>query len=63
LFIKNGFDDLSLLLEQMKTDNAITDDNLREIGISKPGHRAKILIRLEEGNFLININHIIIFRM
>lgn len=33
----------------MKSDMAITDDNLKEIGISIPGHRAKILIKLEEG--------------
>lgn len=49
LFIKNGYDDLTLILDQMKSDMSITDDDLCEIGINLPGHRAKILIKLEEG--------------
>jgi hypothetical protein len=48
LFIKNGFDDYSLLVEHMKGDMAITDCNLHDIGITLPGHRAKILLKLEE---------------
>jgi hypothetical protein len=48
LFLKNGFDDLNLLLDGMKEDITISDDNLREIGIYKPGHRARILLKLEE---------------
>ena len=44
----NGFDDLNLLIEQTKNGIAITDDNLREIGIKLPGIRAKISIHLEE---------------
>ena len=44
----NGFDDLNLLIEQTKNGIAITDENLREIGIKLPGIRAKILIHLEE---------------
>jgi hypothetical protein len=51
-FIKNGFDDLKLIVEQMKSDMAITDDNLKDIGINLPGHRAKILIKLEEGKII-----------
>lgn len=49
LFIKSGFDDLSLLIEQMRGDTSITDKNLKDIGIELPGHRAKILINLEDG--------------
>ena len=44
----NGFDDLNLLIEQTKNGIAITNENLREIGIKLPGIRAKILIHLEE---------------
>ena len=44
----NGFDDLKLLIEQTKTGMAITDKILKDIGISSPGKRAKILIHLEE---------------
>ena len=44
----NGFDDLNLLIEQTKNGIAMTDDNLREIGIKLPGIRAKISIHLEE---------------
>ena len=44
----NGFDDLNLLIEQTKNGIAMTDENLKEIGIKKPGIRAKIFIHLEE---------------
>lgn len=46
--MKNGFDDLNLLISQMKTDLAINDLNLKDVGISLPGERAKILIKLED---------------
>lgn len=53
LFIKNGFDDLQIVVEQMNSEVAISDQNLKDIGVRIPGHRAKILIKLEEesGNF------------
>lgn len=47
-FIKNGFDDLNLLINQMKSDGAVNDANLKDIGICLPGSRAKILIKLED---------------
>lgn len=49
-FIRNGYDDLSLLIEQMniKSKNPLTDKHLIDIGIRLPGHRARILVRLEE---------------
>lgn len=49
--IKNGFDDINILINQMKTKNAINDKMLKDIGISVPGYRAKILIKLEESIF------------
>jgi len=49
IFLKNGFDDLQMIIEQMKTNNPITHENLRKIGVNLPGQRAKILIKLEEG--------------
>ena len=48
IFIKHGFDDLKLIIEQMKSETSITDKNLKDIGINLPGHRAKILLKLEE---------------
>ena len=48
-FIKNGFDDINVIREQMKNGYGLTDENLQEIGLNIPGDRAKILIKLEEG--------------
>ena len=38
MFLENGYDDLEVIA-------AITDDELREIGINLPGHRKKILLK------------------
>ena len=43
-----GFDDLDVLIYQAKHGIALTYENLRDIGIKKPGERIKILIHLEE---------------
>jgi len=51
--VSNGFDDLSLLINQIKSGLNLNDETLTKIGIKIPGHRAKLLIKLEEGN---NIN-------
>ena len=48
MLIQEGFDDIDLVINQMKTGNPINDDILREIGIERPGDRAKILIRIQE---------------
>ena len=48
LFISEGFDDISLIIKQMKEGYPILDGTLKEIGIIQPGDRAKILIRLQE---------------
>ena len=46
--IDNGFDNLEMLISQTKNGIALTYENLREIGIKKPGERIKILLHLEE---------------
>ena len=46
--IDNGFDNLEMLISQTKKGIALTYENLREIGIKKPGERIKILLHLEE---------------
>ena len=51
--LDNGFDDLELLISITKNSIALSNQNLKDIGINVPGDRAKILIHLEEmaGNF------------
>ena len=48
-FTKSGFDDINVILDQMRNGYGLTDENLSDIGIKLPGIRAKILIKLEEG--------------
>ena len=48
IMYSNGFDDIHLLINQIKSGTIISDKQLKEIGINKPGDRAKILIRLQE---------------
>ena len=48
IMYSNGFDDIHLLINQIKSGTIITDKQLKEVGINKPGDRAKILIRLQE---------------
>ena len=38
MFVENGYDDLEVIA-------AITDDELREIGVNLPSHRQKILLK------------------
>jgi hypothetical protein len=49
-FINNGFDDLNLMIDQMgkNSNEPFHDNNLKLIGINLPGHRARILVKLEE---------------
>ena len=44
----NGFDDVNLLIYQARTENPITDLQLKEVGIKNMGDRARILIKVEE---------------
>ena len=46
--LDNGFDDVNLLIYQTRTENPITDLQLKEVGINNIGDRARILIKLEE---------------
>ena len=49
ILANNGFDDINLILEQSKNGGtSIQDYELKEAGISIPGDRAKILIRIQE---------------
>ena len=48
ILIAEGFDDINLIIKQMNEGFPILDDTLKEIGISTPGDRAKILIRMQE---------------
>ena len=57
LLINEGFDDINLIVSQMKNGLPISDDALREIGINRPGDRAKILIRIQE------ISHLFEFKI
>lgn len=46
--IEAGYDDMDLLLGQMKSDMPLTVGHLKEIGIEKPGYRVRLLAGLEE---------------
>ena len=48
LMNNNGFSDILKIIEDTKKGDYIKDIHLNQIGINKPGDRAKILIRLEE---------------
>lgn len=56
LLIKNGFDDIKLIIDQTKKSIAMTDKNLYDAGIRIAGDRAKILIHLEERADLYNFD-------
>ena len=53
ILLDNGFDDLEVLVNQTKNGIALSEKNLKDIGIKLKGDRAKILNHLEElaGNF------------
>lgn len=51
ILVEGGFDDIAALIAQMKSNMPITDEMLKRIGIEKAGHRARILVKLEEGKF------------
>ena len=47
LLIKEGFDDVDMLINQMKGKKALCDPDLKKVGITNPGHRARLLIKLQ----------------
>ena len=61
--IDNGFDVLDVLISQTKKGIALSDQNLKDIGIKLPGERAKILVHLEEisGNYKFNLDKEIVY--
>ena len=63
ILIENGFDDLNVLINQMKKGLSITYQNLKDIGITNPGDKSKILVHLEEisQNFDFNLEKDIIY--
>ena len=63
ILLDNGFDDLEFLILQSKNEIAISDQNLKDIGINSAGDRSKILIHLEElaGNFPFSLEKEIIY--
>ena len=48
LLIESGYDDLESMINQMRSSLPITGDALKHIGIEKPGHRYRLIIKLEE---------------
>lgn len=53
-----GYDDVQSMSSQMLTPMPITEQHLRSIGIVKPGHCRRILMKLEEeaGIYQISLN-------
>ena len=60
LLIKEGFDDITMMIEQMKGKKSILDNDLKIIGVLNAGDRAKILIKFhldsKDDNFKFNSN-------
>mmetsp|Transcript_33320 Transcript_33320/g.58451 ORF Transcript_33320/g.58451 Transcript_33320/m.58451 type:complete len:300 (-) Transcript_33320:589-1488(-) len=48
ILIGGGYDDISSMIDQMHSPLPITEQMLKNIGIDKPGHRVKLLMKLEE---------------
>jgi hypothetical protein len=48
LLVEAGFDDLESMLRQMHSPLPINFDTLKSIGIHKPGHCMRLLLKLEE---------------
>lgn len=47
ILTKAGYDDLAQLVKQMRTTMPLTEKSLRRIGMTKPGHRKRMLVSLE----------------
>ena len=43
-----GYDDVEAMIEQMRSPLPLNEDNMREIGVIKPGLCARLIYRLEE---------------
>eukprot|EP00358_Blepharisma_japonicum_P000351 CAMPEP_0202952272 /NCGR_PEP_ID=MMETSP1395-20130829/37290_1 /ASSEMBLY_ACC=CAM_ASM_000871 /TAXON_ID=5961 /ORGANISM="Blepharisma japonicum, Strain Stock R1072" /LENGTH=252 /DNA_ID=CAMNT_0049662029 /DNA_START=12 /DNA_END=770 /DNA_ORIENTATION=- len=56
IMISAGYDDVQSMSAQMLTPMPITEQHLASIGIAKPGHYRRILMKLEEEAGLFHIN-------
>ena len=50
VLIDGGYDDLDLMIAQMRSREPITDEILYSIGVVKTGHRARLLAHLEDAS-------------
>ena len=48
MLLSEGYDDIDLIIKQMNEGFPSLYDTLKEIGITSPGDRAKILLRIQE---------------
>jgi hypothetical protein len=48
VLVSGGYDDISSMIDQMHSPLPITEQMLQHIGITKPGHRVKLLMKLDE---------------
>ncbi|OMJ81487.1 hypothetical protein SteCoe_18055 [Stentor coeruleus] len=48
LLVEAGYDDIKVMISQMNGPMPISDRDLKDIGITKPGHRRYMIIKLEE---------------
>jgi len=48
VLVEAGYDDVEEMVEQMRSPLPISEESLRNIGVSKPGHCVRLLMRLEE---------------
>ena len=48
VLVEAGYDDVEEMVEQMKSPLPITEESLKNIGVTKPGHCVRLLMRLEE---------------
>ena len=51
MLVEQGFEDLETLKTIMDSSMPLTHSVLKKAGIRRPGHRARILVRLEFGKF------------
>ena len=49
--VEQGFDDIESMKLQMSSEIPITNEILKNAGILKAGHRARILVELEWGKY------------
>lgn len=48
VLVGGGYDDISSMIDQMLSPLPITEQMLKNVGVDKPGHRVKLLMKLEE---------------